>query len=212
MPGWTRKGWVSLAAFVINWNFLFNLKNGKKRAIHSATSYTVKEFPSRGLRFASGSTIRPAQFCAHPASNTTAIGRSQGVRHVADKCVITERDGSQSHSVSIVLGRSLNQWVPGSSPPRGSPVVIGGARFVVEIIRFLNLKSGESGLAKSMACRPRGRGVFGTRSKGSHPAPVASASDANRGFECAASRTTDVTDQALPDECERCLFVGPLFS
>jgi hypothetical protein len=59
-----------------------------------------------------------AQFCALSPSQTIASGHSLAGKCIACIGAENQRDSKQSHSVLIVFGRSLNQRVGGSSPPR----------------------------------------------------------------------------------------------
>jgi hypothetical protein len=61
---------------------------------------------------------RCAQFCAYPTSKTIALSGSRGGMQVACTGAENEHNSKPSQSISILFGRSLNQRVGGSSPPR----------------------------------------------------------------------------------------------
>jgi hypothetical protein len=76
------------------------------------------------MKRAKKSLIAPAHspncalFCAHPLSITIVNGRKPAWAGIT--CISMENQwGSKlSHSISVVFGRSFNQRVGGSSPPR----------------------------------------------------------------------------------------------
>ncbi len=59
-----------------------------------------------------------APFCAHPTSITIANDPNRVVERITCIDVKNQHDSNPSHSISLVFGRSLNQRVGGSSPPR----------------------------------------------------------------------------------------------
>jgi hypothetical protein len=59
-----------------------------------------------------------APFCAHPRSQTITSGHSHAGKGIAISGMRIQRGSKQSQTISIVFGRSLNQRVGGSSPPR----------------------------------------------------------------------------------------------
>ncbi len=61
---------------------------------------------------------RCAQFCAHPQSETIANGSKVAEVRIASICAENQRYSRASYSVLMGFGRSLNQRVGGSSPPR----------------------------------------------------------------------------------------------
>jgi hypothetical protein len=61
---------------------------------------------------------RCAPFCAHPRSKPVADGGSRAGEQIARTGAENQHESKPSHNVLIVLGRSLNQRVAGSSPAR----------------------------------------------------------------------------------------------
>jgi len=59
-----------------------------------------------------------AQFCAHPTSKTMANGSSREWDQISCTGAVIQYNSESSYVVLIAFGRSLNQRVGGSSPPR----------------------------------------------------------------------------------------------
>jgi hypothetical protein len=85
-------------------------------------SWSVALFSARRRGVPAGESLGPkfycAQFCATPQSQTIVSGHTQAGKPIACMGAVIQHDRRQSHSVSILFGRSLNQRVGGSSPPR----------------------------------------------------------------------------------------------